>query len=126
MRILSLLLGIQIFIAGILPGNNLSELIKVSDLVEHFYEHQSEGPEGIGFWAFLELHYLSSEHDQSEPHDHLPFHNTAAFNAVFFVANSLEISTPHPFERLSQTKISLFQVFQVLSFHGKIWQPPKI
>lgn len=106
----------------------LSQLLKVPVLIEHFVKHKAENPK-LSFIGFLSMHYFNGNpHDQDYDQDmRLPFksHNTCI--------NILSLSSP--LQSDLDFKIILYPEEIKLRFPSEIdyasqcmqsiWQPPK-
>jgi hypothetical protein len=69
-----ILLSFVFIVETISPSVDLADFVHISDIWEHFEEHQLEHPE-ITFLTFLHLHYGESEHNKQhhDAHQNLPF-----------------------------------------------------
>lgn len=109
----------------------LSELLKLPVLVEHYIEHKDRSPE-MSLVDFLALHY--NDHLKDHPHDHdyeqdqkLPFvvhTQTLSFNFIYpqpIVVEFKSIPTTEDESKFNPNN----ERFVANTFHSFIWQPPK-
>ena len=67
------------FIGGLIPKSDFSQLLNFSELLEHFADHQKEAKlkgDSINFLDFAFIHFFSPDqhqHDEPNEHDNLPF-----------------------------------------------------
>ncbi len=118
------LLGLYLF-----SNTELSQLLKLSVLIEHFEEHKAKN-QGISFLDYLHHHYIDSHADDGdgERDQQLPFqsHNDClAFNLAFYPTDISYSLIPDPV--FAEKTDSCFPYH--LSLSGKplsaVWQPPK-
>lgn len=107
----------------------LSELLKLPILIEHYMEHKQKNKD-LSFVGFLEMHYAhSSPHDDDYEKDmKLPFKTVT-------ISNIVSISFCLPIPQFKQNQIVYFktdkQQFSDYSFTyssaflSSIWQPPR-
>jgi len=131
--IAALFLAVLLLLGGLIPQNDLSELGKLPELLEHYqYHHQAAGG-GLSLSAFLVLHYspttthyqhaYSAKH--SLEHQKLPLHNHHNCVPVAFV---LPIARPLVPMRLTQSIAVLRSVglpLYACSFSWSLLQPPR-
>lgn len=107
----------------------LSELLKIDVLIEHFVEH-SKKDINLSFWEFLSMHYANGEVKDADYNKDmkLPYKTLDTYNYA-----SITICTPiHDFKFQNNTTLKLYKTpsykynFSFHSnFHSAIWQPPK-
>lgn len=123
----SVYLMIYFLLAGMMASGDLHELLKISNLVEHFKEHSHEQPK-VTFIDLIKVHYGSDLPDekQDEHHDNLPFqsHNCSYTSAVYVVSVSGTI-TFELFENTT-TVVSFYKAQFPPQISGSIWQPPQL
>lgn len=114
-------------IAGMMTNTDMHEILKISNLVEHFKEHVAEQPRAT-FIDLIDMHY-GSDHPQEKPdkhHDNLPFqsHNCSHTSAVYVV----NVSGTIDFELFenSTTVLSFYKAQFPPQISGSIWQPPQL
>jgi hypothetical protein len=107
----------------------LSELLKLPLLIEHYAEHKEEN-KGLTFLRFLEIHYTQNTPQDADFHKNmkLPFKSATTSNIT-----SISLCAPLP--QYKQDPIIYFindqQSFPDFSFTyssaylSTIWQPPK-
>lgn len=124
-KVISLLFATLFFLSSLISGQGISELNKISALVEHYKHHQEEhnGAE-LSFANFLWMHYdENSNHKNEENHDGLPlFHHCTSI--VFFInETSSSISFKEEFDIISFNR-HLTNLYEYNNCHS-IFQPPK-
>ena len=78
-RLHALLLALYLFLGGLFPRADFSQLLRIGYAWEHFQEHREEavlGGNSLSFWAFVEMHFFSDathHHPGSDHHQDLPF-----------------------------------------------------
>lgn len=126
-RTIVILLVLQVLSGNIL----LSELAKVPQLIQHFYQHQRENG-AIDFFSFLKMHYADPEHQKSDSsrHGSLPLKSASSAHAEIIV-----LSNEMPPSVLFIEKVLNFHNPQIptsenLFFDSKIrfsvFQPPRV
>ena len=113
-----------------LSTTQLSELLKLPILIEHYMEHKQENKD-LSFLGFLEMHYAhGSPHDADYEKDmKLPF-------KTITISNIVSISFCSPIPQFKQNPVVYFknekQQFSDYSFAyssaflSSIWQPPRV
>jgi hypothetical protein len=120
-----------IFLASVhLLGNTeLGELLKLNQLIGHYYRHLKENA-GISFISFISMHYITGDdgtNTDNEEDQKLPCHNLHqdhSFSGSFtFSFNPVEIEPPFTFNSTDYSKEvrNGFSSEHVLLF----LQPPK-
>lgn len=62
-RLATLCLALLMLVGSLIPQNDLRELAKLPQLLEHYADHQTPAGGGLSFRAFLALHYgAGSDH----------------------------------------------------------------
>jgi hypothetical protein len=104
----------------------LSQLVKLPSLVEHYIEHK-EKQSDLSLWEFLSMHYTqNANHDTN--HEKLPFksHNGCINMVVIaFISNNFESISVNAVYTENKTTIAYSEKFSTSSFLSSIWQPPK-
>lgn len=109
-------------------ATELSQLVKLPTLVEHFTEHKQQN-ENMSFWDFLCIHYAGkfSKDNDYEKDMKLPFKSHDSSQTFIFVSNP----PVTPFIHLisSNFKEKTFchydEQFLITPYLSCIWQPPK-
>jgi hypothetical protein len=114
-------------------STELSELLKIDFLIEHFAEHKEKSNQ-ITFSDFLYMHYVDHgiENGDSDKDSNLPFHSNSHSEMVNFIlpiiipVNHYSISFVQVFKK--DEKKSFYDVHESMtsSFLSAIWQPPQI
>ncbi len=113
-------------------ATELSELLKVNMLFEHFSEHQVEN-KNISISAFLYMHYVSHGKDNGDTKkdDNLPFHSDSeSSNSVIssITIPPTNIAVPFNLPAIIHEKRNFYAINLSLksSYLASIWQPPQI
>lgn len=113
----------------LLSATQLSELLKLPLLAEHYLEHKKENKD-LTFIGFLENHYkqgvsIDADYDKDMK---LPFKkcNSSVFVTTYFCSfnSNPEISLSFVSE-VTENKISDYNFIYSSVFLASIWQPPK-
>ena len=112
-------------------STELSELLKVNVLIEHFAEHKIE-TKTLSFSQFLYMHYIQHGKDNGDgtKDDKLPFHSDSetvnSFISVPIPCVPFSISFIHILQ--NDKKVNFYDVDKTItsSFLSTIWQPPQI
>ena len=84
-RFLALLLSLNLFLVGLLPGADSHGLVDAATLWQHHYADHA----ATSFWDFYYDHYVGDHHHRPE-HRSLPGHHAHTATAVcFFLAPTL-------------------------------------
>ena len=121
------------FLFGYLfSSTELSELLKIDSLIEHYQENKRE-TDKISLSNFLYLHYIDHGQDNGDGNrdSDLPFHSTSHSELANFIVpiviptNVFTISVNRVFDNLE--KKSFYDVHSVMksSYLSSIWQPPQ-
>lgn len=108
----------------------VSELLKIPTMVEHYGEHQ-QGKPNISFWEFISLHYMQGEvYDDDYSKDmKLPFKSncSVSMSSEVFVPSTLHFNF-NPVISIQEYKPQKFGYsFSFYpNYFSSIWQPPKI
>ena len=123
------LLAISFLFIYLFSTTELSQLLKMPVLVQHFIEHQ-EVNSNITFWQFLNMHYASGGvNDADHAKDmQLPFkaHDNcvASFSNVYLPTQKISIAKP--VRILTNKHFKTQEQFLHSTFLSNIWQPPRI
>ena len=108
----------------------VTELLKIPFLVEHFLEHQSGKPE-MNLLEFLSIHYTHNDVKDTdyEKDMKLPFksqNQVNVFSDITFFQINLNFKSQNTFVLIDK-KINFFKYnFSFIAqFLSSIWQPPK-
>jgi len=123
-KLVLILLMIQVGTLPVFAGGLLTELFRVPDLVDHFYDHQQEDHD-LTFFSFLNQHYFDVN-SHNDDHEHqLPFKSTDAHAVMIFsLTPRCEIPTSEP-QRVTRTYPWPLDASVILRYTGSIFQPPK-
>ena len=106
----------------------LYQLLKIPDLIEHYWEHKALNPE-MSLTAFLKTHYDHPVKDKDYRKDQkLPFIIHSAPLALVFTINQGFSFEPaiHNFSPLTFNKIpSKDEDLCYKGFLASVWEPPK-
>jgi len=107
-------------------GFSIADIVKVSELYEHYEYHQEEY--GHDLLTFFDLHYGEQKQDHQEDHkghEELPCHHTSISVNILFLENSeLAINRNLVFEKADVP--STYQTLISFLYIDEILQPPKI
>ncbi len=109
-------------------GTEMHELFKIPHLLAHYIEHSSESKE-ISLLDFIKEHYNGAEnlhHDTHKDKGCLPFQGKEHINPMNTLILSNTIIMVFQKSILQENKVISFYKSSVSSFHGSVWQPPKI
>lgn len=93
-RLAACCLSLLMLVGGLVPNNDLSELAKLPDLMQHYRYHHSAAGGALTFGEFLADHYGAGEKQHfgctfsawhQQDHHNLPLHNLRGSTWVGFV-----------------------------------------
>ncbi len=123
------IISIFFLVIYLLSTTQLSELLKLPILVQHFIEHKEEN-KNLSFLGFLEIHYAhGSPHDADYDKDmKLPFKSITHSNI-----SSISFCTPLPnfkhnpiiYYKSNKKIFSTYSFTYSSAFLSSIWQQPK-
>ncbi len=126
--------GIVLFFLTVylFSATELSELLKMNVLLEHFSEHQSENKQ-LTFSTFLYMHYINhgSDNGDKSKDNKLPFHSDRETVNSFvsgIIIPPVLFSIPNVLP-LNFTERKIFNTVSTSlksSYLSTIWQPPQI
>ncbi|MDE3183038.1 MAG: hypothetical protein KGM16_06425 [Bacteroidota bacterium] len=107
----------------------LSELLKLPLLIEHYEEHKEEN-KSLSFLGFLEMHYAQNiKPDADYDKDmKLPFKGTTTSNITsvsLCVPLQQYKQNPIVYNRNDKQQFPDFSFTYSSAFHSSIWQPPR-
>ena len=111
--------------SAILPGQGMTELLKVPTLIEHYRHHiQDHDGEQLSFASFLWMHYGdSSSHKTEESHDDLPLFHQCCVCQFYIAEEFFEFNqTPHTLS-ISHPKLTSNAYFH--KPYNAVFQPPR-
>lgn len=124
------LIAIILLFLYLFTSTEISELLKLPQLAQHYKEHQQEQEE-ITFAAFLHQHYLLGEvndadkkQDMKLPYKSIDFTNSICFTVLPSII-SIEYLKTTDFEVLKPANSFYVNCFSSNNF-SSIWQPPKL
>jgi len=107
-------------------GFSIADIVKVSELYEHYEYHQEEY--GHDLLTFFDLHYGEQKQDHQEDHkghEELPCHHTfISVNFLFLDNSEFDIDKNLVFEKADVP--STYQTLISFLYIDEILQPPKI
>ncbi|MGV6943468.1 hypothetical protein [Sphingobacterium kyonggiense] len=124
------MLAIFLLSVYLISTTELSQLLKVPALVEHFFEHKEKDPE-MTVMAFLKIHYQGDhfkDHPKDEDYDQdqrLPFMNLNYSSHLFIVESLDSYSKLLQVELIEADHPIVEEVYLKQDFLSSIWQPPK-
>lgn len=108
------------------------EIMKLPQLVKHYFDHEKEEHPGLSFGSFLWEHYVDGEHeDETKGHcdENLPFKHChdCCTHVVSAIVCLVPITSNEIHYPVSGNEIRFNDEQQFCSFYNCcIWQPPKI
>jgi hypothetical protein len=122
---------LYLFIIQFATGHNpLVEVLRMSNLVEHYREHQAQKAD-ISIIEFLQLHYLDEKHHEADTqHEKLPMHCHAEhFASSIFVLedfNCFFIENPtFSIVDFATKQLFLYDNQLISNYLASILQPPR-
>jgi len=131
MRFFTVFISIHLLIASLLSNSEFAGMMRMGNLVSHFYHHIEEHHEDINVFEFIALHYFDQQHLQHDKHeDHqipLKGHNTQTFSSCYIPSFNITVTGAFS-NQLFNDSISYATYFdQIFSAPLiDIWQPPKL
>ena len=128
MKITALFLAFYIFLSGLIPRSDLSQLAHIPDLISHYQLHQKEASElgnVFSFWDFLVIHFINPDdhlEDGKEEHHNLPFqsfHHLVIF--IFSTFDQLHFNSKVP---VANDEKDFQNVFYLSGFLTAVFHPP--
>ncbi|TDE00824.1 hypothetical protein E0F91_15540 [Flavobacterium sandaracinum] len=123
------ILFLSIFLCA---NTEVGQLLKLSNLAEHFTEHhdQDEDKHGISFLDFIAIHYNDSQHhsnQEKDNHQNLPFKTiNQSVNNVLAFENIIEFSFRQPNIISVKSSVPFTPEFYNSDVFACIWLPPKL
>ena len=130
--ILALFLRFVMLVGGLMPQNDVEELGKLPELVQHFQFHKTVQGGGLSFGQFLRMHYsgVSSTVISCPPspeHEKLPLHGQHYCPNLEYVVPTMRLNGP---ERWLGWPSLVYQPTAALgyafAFRPALWQPPRV
>lgn len=127
MKGIAYILLLYFSLGALMPKTDFGQLMKFSDLLEHYQLHQEEAAligESISFSTFLYLHFINGDehqHEQENEHDKLPFQNSLSsfsFYLAYNDTNFLSVQSP------IVTHLPSYESFYSKDVHIDIFHPP--
>lgn len=114
-------------------STELSELLKIDALIEHYSEHKKVAS-SISFSDFLYSHYIDhgADNGDGDKDSQLPFHSNSHPDFVNFIlpvilpSNHYSISFIQSIENKSINIFFKHKNFRSSSYLSTIWQPPQV
>ena len=107
----------------------LSQLLKIPLLAEHFIEHKQEDRQ-LTLWQFLYIHYAMGDvHDADYDKDmKLPFktHDNCVASIINVYLPSQKVVITKPIQFIKNQHYKTQEPFLQSTFLSNIWQPPRI
>lgn len=109
----------------------LSELLKITTLIEHFHETQ-ENESTVTFSQFLLMHYITDDHNtrDDDRDGQLPFKSAdthTSGNCNFYISNPhIQTLVARSFTVCKPVKIIAKDLIIHTDFNALVWHPPKI
>ena len=112
-------------ILSLAPNMQGGQFFKISELVEHYEEHQQTDKMFSSFLSFVSEHYFNN-HKTSDGEEQMPFKSTVASVPVMSF-HSVEITLVEISMFISLDEAELFGEphGKINGYSGSIWHPPK-
>lgn len=121
-------ISIAFLFVYLFSATELSQLVKLPTLVEHFSEHKQQN-QTMSFWDFMCIHYAGkfSKDNDYEKDMKLPFKSHDTSQSFIFVASPPVAPYIAPFSvnRQQKTCCDYDEQFLTSFYLSCIWQPPK-
>ena len=131
MRFLTVLIALHLLISSLLSNSEFAGMMRMGNLVSHFFYHVKEHKEDINIFEFLAMHYADQQHLKHDKYEdqELPVksHNTQSFNVCYIPIANILVSAD--FAGSAVYEASNFAIYQEQIFKAPlidIWQPPKL
>lgn len=124
------IIAVLLLSAYLLPVTAVTELLKLPQLVEHYYDHKAEG-NNTGFTAYLIQHYLKEDGtDKDAAEDsRLPFKTGEQLLSVMVIS----VDPPQSFSISPVALPVVKKMYKICNddfissqYLNAIWQPPRI
>lgn len=119
---------VSFLVVYLFSSTQLSELLKIPLLIEHYSEHQM-GSEKLSFADFLHMHYVDHENHSDDKDRDLPFQAHSNSEIVhYYLPISPSVYTISTLSISDQTEEKNFHTVDhslTSSFLSSIWQPPQ-
>lgn len=132
MRIATIMISIHVLVVSLLSNSEFAGMMRMGNLVSHFYHHIEDHKEDINVFEFLALHYFNQQHLQNDKHEHqdlpLKAHNTQSFNACYIPSSSNTTIVANCNDNIVVDRMlnSFYSEHFFKSPLIDIWQPPKL
>lgn len=112
-------------ILSLAPNMQGGQFFKISELVEHYQEHQQTDKMFSSFLSFVSDHYFNN-HKTSGNEEQMPFKSTIASVPVMNFHNVEIIPVEVPlFFKLDDVELFGESHGKINGYSGSIWHPPK-
>lgn len=107
-------------------ATELHQLVRLPVFIEHFKEHKSLNG-SLDLLDFIVLHYVNSEHSDTEGHQELPFNSNDCVTVALSLVILPDTSAEPPANVVCDIQAPI--LYSDLAFasgiHFSIWQPPR-
>lgn len=131
MRFLTVLITLHLLISSLLSNSEFAGMMRMGNLVSHFFHHVNEHNEDISILEFLAMHYSDQQHLKHDKYEdqELPVksHNTQSFNVCYIPIANILVSAD--FSDSTVPEACNFAIYQEQIFNAPlmdIWLPPKL
>ena len=113
-------------------NTDIDELLKLPNLVHHFFEHHNHKDENsISFLDFVKSHYNEtdkhSDTDKHDEHHNLPFKTlNTSISSAFVFENQKYFSLTKPLHISFKSNTPFSKEFYTSDVFACIWLPPKL
>jgi len=93
LKFIATILAFYIFLGGLIPNSDFSQLTRIPDMMKHYQLHQEEIADlniKISFWEFIKIHFISpGDHEGNDGHQNCPFQSFCS--STTFIFSSLSV-----------------------------------
>lgn len=123
-------LTISLLTIYLFSTTELSQLLKLPLLIEHFTEHKEENRD-VTLWQFLYMHYAmdNGKGTDNNKDKKLPFKSHDNFVSVIsniYTPLFSIVVIPKPTNIVEENTFKIADGFLLPSFLSNIWQPPRV
>jgi len=131
MRFITTIITFHLLIASLLSNSEFAGMMRMGNLVSHYFHHIEEHNEDINIFDFLAMHYFDQQHLKHDKHEdqELPIksHNTQSFSSCYIPTSKILVAADFSTMPLNETCCYATYCQQIFSAPLiDIWQPPKL
>lgn len=133
-RVVALFLATLLLFGSLIPQNDLSELNRLPELVEHYQYHHTVAGGSLSLGQFMVLHYspdtthyqLVREGKHRIEHQKLPLHSHHNCIPVAFVLPVARLLVPTRVVRIRAPQRAAERPLYTFCFSAALLQPPRV